>query len=162
MTKISVLIPVYNTRECIVQCLESVINQSLYDIEIICINNSLNNNSLAILKEYEYIDERIQIINKEYCKNIINQALEIAKGEYIGIIESNCFIKSDMFENLYAAAKKHNFDIIKSNHVNNSKENSDLLELNSFIQGAIYKKEFFIKNKINFLKDYSNYISDSK
>ena len=65
MPKVSVIIPVYNVEQYLRECLDSVVNQTLKDIEIICVNDGSPDNSLAILEEYAAKDERIKIINKE-------------------------------------------------------------------------------------------------
>ena len=80
--------------------MDSLISQTLKDIEIICINDGSTDNSLQILKEYEQKDNRIKIIDKQnsgYGASM-NQGLDMAQGEYIGIVESDDFAKSDMFE----------------------------------------------------------------
>ncbi|WP_225369762.1 glycosyltransferase family 2 protein [Methanobrevibacter arboriphilus] len=84
-TKISVIIPVYNVEKYLEQCLDSVINQSLEDIEVICINDGSTDNSLEILDEYAKKDNRIKIINKKneglgVARNI---GMDYAKGKYI-------------------------------------------------------------------------------
>ena len=68
MPKVSVIIPVYNTEEYLPKCLESVINQTLEDIEIVCVNDGSTDNSLKILEDYSKRDSRIKIINQEHKK----------------------------------------------------------------------------------------------
>jgi len=65
MSKVSIIIPVYNVAEYLPQCLDSVIEQTLKDIEIICVNDGSSDNSLEIIKEYAKRDFRIQVINLE-------------------------------------------------------------------------------------------------
>ena len=65
MIKVSVLVPVYNVENYLEQCLKSIVNQTLKDIEIICINDGSTDNSLNILKEYSKLDSRIKLIDKE-------------------------------------------------------------------------------------------------
>ena len=85
MPKISLIIAVYNVERYLRECLDSVVNQTLKDIEIICVNDGSTDNSLNILKEYAKKDERIKIITQENqglaCSR--NNALKIATGEYV-------------------------------------------------------------------------------
>ena len=116
MPKVSVIIPVYNSQRYLRQCLDSVISQTLEDIEIICINDGSTDSSPEILMEYAAEDPRIIIIDKKnegYGRGM-NDALDIACGEYIGIVESDDFILPDMYEELYRLAKEKDLDIIKS------------------------------------------------
>ena len=110
MPKVSVIIPVYNSEKYLQECLDSVISQSLQDIEIICVNDGSTDSSLSILKNYEQKDSRIVIINREnkgvsYSRN---EAIQQAKGEFI------CFMDSDdlypdnrILEELYTKAKEN-------------------------------------------------------
>ena len=118
MPKISVLIPIYNVEKYLRECLESLVNQTFQDIEFICINDGSTDSSLKILEEYAQKDSRIKIINKEnsgYGASM-NMGLDAASGEYIGIVESDDFVSSNMFEDLYNLAEKNNADIVKSDY----------------------------------------------
>lgn len=113
MIKISVIVPVYNVEKFLCRCLDSVINQSLKEIEIICINDGSTDSSPDILNSYAPKDPRIKIINKENdglsCAR--NDGIKIAKGEYISFIDSDDWIAADFLEKLYNTAKKHDADI---------------------------------------------------
>ena len=130
---VSILVPVYNVEFYLEKCLNSIISQSLKNIEIICINDGSTDNSLNILKSYAKKDERIRIINKKNTGygNTLNVGLDAAYGEYIGIVESDDFIEPDMFETLYSAAKEKGTDVVISNffrHVDDVElRNGDLL-----------------------------------
>ena len=91
--KISVIIPVYNVEKYLSECLDSVISQTLKDIEIICVNDGSTDNSLQILKEYASKDTRIKIIDKEnegqgYARKV---GLDVANGEYILFCDSDYY-----------------------------------------------------------------------
>ena len=90
MPKVSIIIPIYNTEKYLVECLDSVVNQTLKDIEIICIDDGSTDNSLAILKEYASKDDRIIVINKpnEGIGLTRNRGLCTATGEYVGFLDS--------------------------------------------------------------------------
>ncbi len=113
MVKVSIIVPVYNVEKYLSKCLESLINQTLKDIEIICVNDGSIDNSLDILKNFAQKDPRIKIIDKQNEGVAIarNIALEQATGEYIGFVDSDDYIDLDYFEKLYNTATKNNSDI---------------------------------------------------
>ena len=120
MPRVSVIIPVYNTEKFIEKCLDSVCNQTLSDIEIICINDASTDNSLEILKHYASQDNRIQIINFEENKGAAvarNTGIDAATGEYIGFVDSDDFVDLDFYEKLYDKAAVENADVAKGNIV---------------------------------------------
>lgn len=177
MPKVSILVPVYNVEKYLRECLDSLINQTLQDIEIICINDGSTDNSPKILEEYQAKDTRIKVINKinsGYGASM-NIGLNAATGDYIGIVESDDFADSNMFEDLYIIAVDNNADIVKSdfffytsddkkgrkagkitknkcNKVFNIKDDCKILKMMPSIWSAIYKKEFLNKNIIRFLE----------
>lgn len=113
---VSILVPIYNVERYLEKCLNSLISQTLKNIEIICINDGSTDNSLAIIKKYAQKDSRIVIINKKNTGygDSMNQGLKRAKGEYIGIVESDDFVDKKMFEVLYNMALQYKADIVKS------------------------------------------------
>lgn len=117
MTKVSIIVPIYNEEEYLTECLESVIRQSLKEIEIICVNDGSTDSSKNILDEFSRKDERIKIIHKANTGNgnTMNCGLAIATGEYIGIVESDDSIESNMYEELYALTQNGTVDIVKGN-----------------------------------------------
>ncbi len=108
MAKVSVIIPVYNVEKYLRECLDSVINQTLSDIEIICVNDGSTDNSLAILEEYAQKDTRIKIISKrnEGAGKARQAAIKKASGEYLAFLDGDDYYKSDFVEKMYASAKK--------------------------------------------------------
>lgn len=111
--KVSIIIPSFNTEKYISQCLDSVINQTLKDIEIICVDNLSTDNTLNILREYAKKDKRIKIISNENkgAAASRNVGIENACGEYIGFVDSDDYIHFEMFEKLYDNAKSKNLDM---------------------------------------------------
>ena len=177
MPKISVLVPIYNVENYLRECLDSLVNQTLEDIEIICINDGSTDNSLQILEEYSLNDSRIKIINKANSGygNSMNIAMDKASGEYIGIVEPDDFVKRTMFFDLYNIAVKNNADIVKSEYyayitankqarktgrfarfrtgrVINVFDTPALVRMQPSIWTAIYKRDFLQKNNIRFLE----------
>lgn len=115
--KVSVVVPIYNTEKYLEQCLQSIVSQTLKDLEIICVNDGSTDNSLQIIERFANEDDRIKIISKENTGygDSMNIGLKRASGEYIGIVESDDFIENDMYEKLYLCAKNNDLDIVKSN-----------------------------------------------
>ena len=114
MPKVSVIIPFNNVENYIEECLNSVLSQTLDDIEVILINDASTDRTLEIVEWYLQKDSRIKLININERKGqgfARNRGIEIATGEYIGFVDSDDFIESDMFECLYNSAKTNNTDI---------------------------------------------------
>lgn len=111
---VSVLIPVYNVEEYLERCLDSVLNQSLTRIEVICVNDGSTDKSLEILKKYQENDSRVIIVNKENggLPSARNAGIERARGEYVGFVDSDDYVQPDMFEKLYNTAKKEKSDVV--------------------------------------------------
>ncbi len=114
--KVSVIVPVYNVENYLAECLESILAQTLRDIEIICINDGSRDKSKEILEKYQALDDRVVVVNKVNggygCA--CNTGLRLARGEYLSIVESDDFIDSNMFEDLYNLAVENRADIVKS------------------------------------------------
>lgn len=116
MAKVSVIVPVYNVEKYLRQCLDSLVNQTLTDIEIICINDGSTDGSLSILEDYASKDERIKVISQENQGQgaARNRGIELSSGEYIGFVDPDDWVEYGMFENLYKAAKVHNADLAEA------------------------------------------------
>ncbi|MBP5399251.1 MAG: glycosyltransferase [Alphaproteobacteria bacterium] len=101
--KVSVIIPVYNTELYLRECLDSVVYQTLQDIEIICVDDGSTDKSLDILREYAAKDKRLRILNQQHKKQgaARNYGLKNAKGKYVFFLDSDDFIKQETLENLY-------------------------------------------------------------
>ena len=102
MPKISIIIPVYNTEKYLPKCIDSVINQTFSNIEIICINDGSTDKSLEILNDYEQKDNRIIVLSQENSKQgtARNRGLEIAKGEYIVFLDSDDWLDLNYLEEM--------------------------------------------------------------
>ena len=117
--KISVIVPVYNAQEYLKRCLNSICNQTLKDIEIICVNDCSTDNSINILNEYAKKYNNLQIID---CKinggesRARNIGLNKVTGEYIAFVDNDDEIDLNFYEKLYKKAKKTNADITKAQH----------------------------------------------
>ncbi|SUW00846.1 glycosyltransferase family 2 protein [Brachyspira pilosicoli] len=117
MIKVSVIVPVYNVEDYLIECLTSIINQTLKEIEIICIDDCGTDNSINILKEYAKKDDRIRIISHKENKGLgpaRNTGIKESKGEYISFIDSDDYISRDYLENLYNTIIKYDTDIVST------------------------------------------------
>lgn len=113
--KVSIIIPVYNVEAYLPKCLDSVANQTLKDIEIICIDDCSTDSSYQILQEYAAKDERFIVLKQETNKNqgaARNRGIKIAKGEFIGFIDSDDWIEPETYENAYKIATEYNADLV--------------------------------------------------
>lgn len=148
--KISVIVPVYNTSKYLEKCIESILNQSLKEIEVICINDGSIDNSLEILEKFSKQDRRVKVIN-QINKGLTatrNIGLRLAKGKYIINIDSDDWIEKDYFENIYKKAKENNLDMVISDILFDFKDKIILkkdLEISDekIITGKEYMKVFF-------------------
>lgn len=111
--KVSVIIPCYNVEAYLAECLDSVINQTLKEIEIVCINDGSKDSTLEILQRYAEKDERIVLISQENSglSKTRNRGVELAKGEFITFLDSDDWVDLDFLEKLYNAASKNSCDI---------------------------------------------------
>ena len=163
--KISVIVPVYNVEKYLTECLNSIINQTLKEIEIICVNDGSVDNSLEILKEYASIDERIKIIDKEnegqgYARKV---GLDIASGEYILFCDSDdYYVSNDVFEKLYNEINKNNSELMFFRFLFGNRESVKLkfkrnIKDNSQNIFYIYFAPWFKIYKKSFLDRYDNW-----
>ena len=118
MVEISVVIPTFNVEKYIAECLDSVVNQTFEDIEIICIDDKSTDNTPEILKEYSLKDSRISLYELEEHKPIgfvRNYSLTLAKGKYFYFLDSDDYLELDAFEKLYNLAEEKSLDILMFN-----------------------------------------------
>ena len=116
MKKVSVIVPVFNTGEYLGECLESLLHQSLDDIEIICIDDKSTDDTTTIVAEYAKRDKRIKLIKQRKNQGVSiarNTGLDAAKGEYIGFVDPDDYIDLNFYGKLYATATESGADIVK-------------------------------------------------
>lgn len=111
---VSILVPVYNVSKYLRQCLDSLVNQTLSDIEIICVNDGSTDESGKILQEYAAVDSRIVVVNKDNggLPSARNAGLDVARGKYVGFVDGDDYVDSDMYRKMYNAAIANNADIV--------------------------------------------------
>ena len=116
--KISVVMPVLNTAAYIRECMESLVNQTLREIEILCVDGGSTDGTREILEEYAKRDHRVRILEDTkgstgYANNL---GMEKAVGEYVAIVEPDDFVSLDMYERLYSVAKENYADVVRADY----------------------------------------------
>ena len=136
MSKVSIVIPVYNTEKYLHECLDSVCNQTFKDIEIICVDDGSTDKSLAVLKQYQQKDDRIKILEQKNKGGgaARNYGLSIATGKYVIFLDSDDFFSEVLIDALYAESERTNADITICQTQN---YNTHLKYLNPTIGGVL-------------------------
>ena len=176
MKKVTVLIPTLNSMQFMKECLDSVTNQTLKELEIIIIDAGSTDGTVEFIEMYQRKDNRISIVHsdmKSYGYQL-NLGFRLAQGDYIGIVESDDIIEKDMYEKLLVIAKKNDADFVKGNFyhyavtdngqellipetnvskeiigkVINPLEYRDMYFEDFYLWRGIYKREFIEENKI--------------
>lgn len=150
---VSVIVPVYNVEKYLRQCLDSLISQTLQNIEIICVNDASPDNSLAILKEYEAKDKRIVVV--DLYENMRqggarNRGIEYARANYIAFVDSDDWVSVDIYEKLFACALMNDADIVNCDYYeyrgeDNIKKYIKYKELTFNMLKEIANKEFILR-----------------
>ncbi len=112
--KVSIILPVYNVDKYLRQSLDSLISQSLKEIEIICVNDGSTDDCFNILEEYAQKDSRIKVIHKKNAGTgaARNDGLKVATGECIGFVDPDDWVRENMFERLYSLIKEKDVEIV--------------------------------------------------
>lgn len=156
--KVSVIMPSLNVGEYIEECISSVINQTLKEIEIICIDAGSTDDTLDILEKYAKKDDRITILTSDERSygHQVNMGLEQAKGEYISIIETDDFVDENMLETLYNLSDNGEVDLIKSTfyHYNDYDKNNIKAEIDEFKADLPTNKKFTLEEESLFVEGH--------
>lgn len=150
MTKISIIVPVYNAEKYIERCIKSLINQTLKEIEILLIDDGSQDKSAKICDEYAKKDNRIKVIHKlnEGAGISRNKGLKIATGQYIGFIDSDDYIDKSMYEELYKKAIAEN---VQACFCGSNKVRSGEIIKSGEIEDIILDKEMILKESIPYI-----------
>lgn len=142
--KVSVVIPIYNVEEYLKECLDSVIKQTLKEIEIICVNDGSPDNSLQIIEEYAQKDNRITIVSRKNggLSAARNSGIQYARGKYIYFLDSDDFISEDTLKKLYDISEENKLDILYFG-VQNYFENEDMKKYDIKEDTYYQRKQFF-------------------
>ena len=181
MVKISVIVPVFNVEKYLKKCLDSLINQTLYDIEIICIDDGSADSSLEILNEYSNKDDRIIVVSQENLgpSQSRNKGIELAQGDYLTFVDSDDWIELNCLEKVYNNAIFNGSEVVLFNaieHRANNKFHKRIylpidknVDYNDFVFDYTYNKQLAMNNvfvvwsklyKTSFLKE-NNIIFDT-
>lgn len=181
MPKISIIMPIYNVEQYLEQCLDSCINQTLEDIEVICVNDGSSDNSLQILENYAKKDARIKIINQENqgISETRNNGFKSASGDYILFLDSDDWLKENACEIAYNQIIENNNDFVYFSHLIYSESTGKYREVsiakfiekikderqinlkkvknanyvfNAYVWNKLYKRQWLIKNNICFIE----------
>ena len=145
--KISIIVPIYNVEKYLSRCIDSLLNQTLEDIEIILVDDGSPDNCPAICNEYALKDNRIKVIHKKneglgYARN---SGIDIATGEYIAFVDSDDYVALDMYEKLYIKLKDDDYDMVSSGFYNITTTTRKA----EFIYDKVFHKQYIL----DFLSD---------
>ena len=163
--KITVIVPIHNVEQYIVDCLESIRSQTFTDFEVIMVNDATPDNSVAIAEKYVNSDSRFRLIHNDTCIGLSrtrNRAIEIARGEYIAFIDSDDRYAEQFLERMYNAITEHNADVAvcdfalyylntkktkrSGNHITNNKIYGSLPALKELLHDKNFR--FYVWNKL--------------
>lgn len=165
MKKISIIVPCYNVEEYLRQCLDSIVNQTYTNLEIICVNDGSTDNTLSILNEYASNDNRIAIVNQKNTglSGARNAALKRSTGEYIVFVDSDDYIELNTCKIAINEIEKYNSDIVLWNYVKEYKnksinklifENSKIIFDDKKCKNILHRRMFGLyKNELNSPED---------
>ena len=167
MIKVSIIVPIYNVEKYLPKCLESLTKQTLKEIEILAVNDGSTDNSLSVLEEFASKDSRIVILNKPNggLSDARNYAFPYIKGEYVGFIDSDDYVDTDMYEKMYQKAIETSSDIVECNlhHTYDNFEDTEIGEhitdkheliMNgrSVVWNKIYRSSWLLESGVKFPK----------
>ena len=185
--KVSVIMPIYNAYDYLKPALESVLDQTLREIEIICIDDGSTDSSYELIKEYQKQDERVRIVTETNAGPALarNNGIKRARGEYIAFLDADDFFEPNLLELLYNAAEEKKLDIavaeydiynsrkavfekaqpaeheeiLNQNEVTSKNENPDhiLLSVNGAAWNKLFRRTFVIEKQLTFLPDVKIY-----
>ena len=170
MPKVSVIVPFYNVEKYIEKCLETLVNQTLDDIEIILVNDGSKDKTVDIVEKYkEMYSNKIVYLEKENggLSDARNYAISYARGEYIAFLDSDDYVETNMYKEMYEIAQKENSDMVECNFIweypnktridigttyNNKHEMIEKIRVVAW--NKLIKREILEKSKVQFPKGY--------
>ena len=164
---VSVIIPIYNVEKYLIDCIESIIKQTLNNIEIICINDGSTDSSLEIIKRYAEKDNRISIYSQNNCGLSIarNLGLKVAKGKYIYFIDSDDLLDKNALKDLYTKSEEQNLDLVLFNaetFADTSSQGKNVEKTrNYYIRNCNYNKIYRGIDIFNLMQNNRDYISSA-
>jgi len=159
MVKVSVVIPVYNVEDFLGECLDSITNQTLTDIEIICVNDGSADRSLDILNEYASRDERITVLDQENGGHAVatNRGMKLATGKYIFFMDSDDILELTALEDTYKIAEERQVDFVIFQAINYYMDTGELVEAENYSMNDLAD---FVGDRVFNHKDIKDYVFD--
>lgn len=159
MVKVSVVIPVYNVEDFLEECLDSITNQTLTDIEIICVNDGSKDKSLDILNEYAGRDSRITVIDQENGGHAVatNRGMDLACGEYLFLMDSDDILDLKALELTYNLAEKKSVDFVIFQAINYYMDKDEYLEEENYSMNALAD---YVGDSVFSYNDIRDYVFD--
>ncbi len=173
---ISIIVPVYNVEQYLDKCVESIVNQTYPNLEIILVDDGSSDSCPALCDKWERSDSRVIVIHKDNggVSSARNAALEVSSGDYLGFVDSDDYIEPDMYENLIDSIKQNKSDVavcgfkykdncfsFKNNAVISSSEakimmfnNRDFPSFEGYSCNKLYSARIIQGNKIRFNEKY--------
>ena len=158
MVKVSVVIPVYNVEDYLVECLDSIINQTLKDIEIICVNDGSTDKSLDILNEYAAKDSRMSVYSQENGGHAVatNRGMKLAKGKYLYLMDSDDILKVETaLEDTYRIAEEKELDFVIFQSINYYMDKNEFIKKENYSMNALAD---FVGDRVFDWKEIKDYI----
>ena len=143
---VSIIVPVYNTAQYLKRCINSIINQTYKNLEIICVNDGSTDGSELILDEFAAKDSRIRIIHKQNNgeSSARNFGLKIMTGQYIGFVDCDDWIEADMYERLVSVAVEKDVDIVASSWFKDTDDESVKIVNQLPVSEEVFEREDFL------------------
>lgn len=140
MVKISVVVPVYNVENYLADCLDSLVNQTFKDIEIICINDGSPDNSLQILEEYAKKDSRMKVFSQENGGHAVatNRGISMATGDYLFLMDSDDVLELNALELSYKRAEEKDVDFVIFKAINYNNARDEYYETEVYSMSKVY------------------------
>ena len=160
MPKVSIVVPIFNAEKYMSKCIDSILNQSLEDIEIILVNDGSTDNSAMIADNYKSKDLRVKVIHQENSGPSVarNNGIKLATGKYIGFLDSDDYIEKDMYKKLFSMADNKNIQVsmcaYKEIHIY---DDTSIVVKTKLIENKVYYKEDICKEIISTFCKSDNY-----
>lgn len=158
--KISVIVPVYNAERYLKKCVDSILRQTLDDIEVILVDDGSTDNSKIILKEYKMKDNRVKVIEQSNSGPSVarNNGIKLASGKYIGFVDSDDYIEKTMYEKLIYIADENNVEIAMCNYRElYCFDNTGMKSNHKLLANKVYNKQDIEKSIITTFTESENY-----
>ncbi|CUO64930.1 glycosyltransferase [Clostridium disporicum] len=159
-TKVSIVVPVYNAENYIAKCIDSILDSTLKEIEVILINDGSKDSSGKIIDEYVKKDSRIKVIHQKNSGPAVtrNKGIKIAKGNYVGFVDSDDTIEKNMFYELYNLANKKEVEVAMCGYNEiNTRDNSKFIVTTNLENNKVYNKDEIKDNIIKTFTKSKNY-----